>query len=91
MEWPAHPPLEGGGGVSGRFSMGLTTIINIITYTQNIYNLRWQHHPNLSWNTNPNAPQPLQEKKLNLEEVMANLANVMPNSRMRLEQTSKIS
>ena len=29
MEWPAHPPLEGGGGVSEKMK-SLSLIINII-------------------------------------------------------------
>ena len=40
----------------------------------NTYNSGWQHHPSFSWNTNLNAPQPPQEKRLNLEDVMAQLA-----------------
>ena len=37
----------------------------------NTYSPRWMHNPYLSWN----FPQPPQEKKLSLEEAMANLAN----------------
>ena len=40
----------------------------------NTYNLGWQPHPHLSWNSYFNVPQPPQEKKSKLEKALEELA-----------------
>ena len=52
------------------------------TIIQSIFNPGWRNHPNLSWRNNQNVmhmvdqvqPSPPQEKKLNLEDTMSELA-----------------
>ena len=58
----------------------------------NTYNLGWQPHPHLSWNSNFNGPQPSQEKKAKLEEALEELVKVeaervASQKRMHLEET----
>ena len=40
----------------------------------NTYDSGWPHHPNLSWETNEDIPQPPQAGEFNLKREMAKLA-----------------